>query len=141
MAAPAIPTQTLKYSIVVPCFNEQDNIGPLIREIITALDGLTSFEIIVVDDCSTDLSAQRLVELKEVLDFPFRVVVHSVNAGQSAAICTGADMASGQWLATLDGDGQNDPADIPLLIAELEQIQARQEAPAAPPIICGYRKR
>jgi dolichol-phosphate mannosyltransferase len=140
MAASAIRTKTPKYSIVVPCFNEQDNIVPLVQEIIAVLNGDSNFELIVVDDCSTDLSAQRLVDLSDNLDIRLRILVHNENAGQSAAVYTGAQVAHGEWVATLDGDGQNDPADILRLIAELESIQSVQQTGEVAPIICGYRK-
>ena len=141
MAAPAIPTPTPQYSIVVPCFNEQDNIVPLVQEITDTVANQQKFEIIVVDDCSTDESVRRLIELKNKLDFNLRILTHPVNAGQSAAVCTGADAARGTWLITLDGDGQNDPADIPQLITELVHIQSDRPNDDAFPIICGYRKK
>jgi dolichol-phosphate mannosyltransferase len=106
-------------SVVVPVFNERDNVTPLINEITTALRGLTSFEIVYVDDCSRDDTLDVLARLKaEVAEL--RVIKHISQSGQSTAVRTGVKQARGEWIATLDGDGQNDPADIPKLLAERE---------------------
>lgn len=102
-------------SVVVPVRNEADNIVPLIEEIHAALDGRYEFEAIYVDDGSTDATAERLAAA--AARFPrLRVVTHAASCGQSTAIRTGAEAASGSWIVTLDGDGQNDPADIPALV-------------------------
>ncbi len=102
-------------SVVVPVRNEADNILPLIEEIHAALDGRFAFEGIYVDDGSTDATAARLVEARA--RFPWlRVLTHVESCGQSTAIRTGAEAARGAWIVTLDGDGQNDPADIPVLV-------------------------
>ena len=104
-------------SVVVPVFNEQDNVAPLVREIVAALRGKVAFEIVYVDDRSRDDTLAMLRGLKS--DVPeLRVLHHAVQSGQSTAIRTGVKAARGEWIATLDGDGQNDPADIPKLIAE-----------------------
>ena len=103
-------------SVVVPVHNERDNIVSLLTEIATALRGKHDFEIIYVDDCSRDDSLEVLRAAKG--QFPeLRVLRHLSQSGQSTAIRTGAKGAHGTWIATLDGDGQNDPADIPKLIA------------------------
>lgn len=132
--APATPSEP-RYSIVVPCYNEQDSIIALAEEILGVTGGDPAFELIVVDDCSTDDTRARLAAARAGLAGPLRIVAHAVNSGQSAAICSGVDAARGQWIITLDGDGQNDPADIPNLIRVLEA------APPAggQPIICGHR--
>jgi dolichol-phosphate mannosyltransferase len=107
----------LPLSIVVPVFNERDNVTPLINEITTALRGLTTFEIVYVDDCSRDDTLDVLKQLK--LEVPeLRVIKHISQSGQSTAVRNGVKAARGAWIATLDGDGQNDPADIPKLLAE-----------------------
>ena len=104
-------------SVVVPVFNEQDNVAPLVREIVAALRGLAAFEIIFVDDHSRDGTLAVLQALKA--DVPeLRVLQHAAQSGQSAAIRNGVKAARGAWIATLDGDGQNDPADIPTLLAQ-----------------------
>jgi dolichol-phosphate mannosyltransferase len=95
--------------------NEAGNIAPLITEIVTALSGVTPFEIIYVDDGSSDDTPAALTEA--LLAIPMlRVLRHARKSGQSTAIRTGVLAARGRWIATLDGDGQNDPADIPELL-------------------------
>ena len=110
-------------SVVVPVFNEQDNIAPLLAEIAAALRGQVDFEIVYVDDASSDGSGNALTAAKA--NYPeLRVLRHRVQSGQSTAIRNGVKAARGQWIATLDGDGQNDPADIPKLIAKRAQSLA-----------------
>ncbi|MGY3452492.1 glycosyltransferase family 2 protein [Bradyrhizobium sp. USDA 4353] len=107
-------------SIVVPVRNESGNITPLITEIAAALDGLWPYEIIYVNDGSTDDTAQRLAE--EMARRPnLRVLRHERSSGQSAAVRSGIRAARGGMVATLDGDGQNNPAFLPDLIAALEK--------------------
>ncbi|MFT4581799.1 MAG: dolichol-phosphate mannosyltransferase [Gammaproteobacteria bacterium] len=130
-----------RYSIVVPCFNEQDCIGPLVDEIVDAIGDDPNFELIIVDDGSSDQTVARLVAAREKMSVEFKLVVHGENSGQSAAMCTGIDVARGQWIATLDGDGQNDPRDIPKLIAELDKYLVAYPSVDTAPIICGHRKR
>lgn len=103
-------------SVVVPVKNESDNIAPLIDEIRSALDGHEDYEIVYVDDGSTDQTPDRLKEVYET-GAPLRVFRHRESCGQSAAIWTGVSHARGEIIATLDGDGQNDPADIPALLS------------------------
>ena len=103
-------------SVVVPVHNERDNILPLLTEIATALRGKADFEIVYVDDLSRDDTLAVLTRAKA--QFPeLRVLRHVAQSGQSTALRTGIKAARGTWIATLDGDGQNDPADIPKLIA------------------------
>jgi dolichol-phosphate mannosyltransferase len=105
-------------SVVVPVCNEAENVEPLVREIHAALS-LRDYEMIFIDDGSTDETAARLRGLKT--EFPaLRVLQHSFRSGQSAAVASGVRAARASWVATLDGDGQNDPADIPKLIAARE---------------------
>jgi dolichol-phosphate mannosyltransferase len=102
-------------SVVVPVFNERDNILPLLAEIATALRDRIDFEIVYVDDFSKDDSLAVLAAAK--VDYPeLRVIRHLAQSGQSTAIRNGVKAARGAWIATLDGDGQNDPADIPKLV-------------------------
>jgi dolichol-phosphate mannosyltransferase len=104
-------------SVVVPVFNEQDNVPPLVGEIVSALRGRIPFEIVYVDDHSRDGTLATLRRLKQ--DVPeLRVLHHVSQSGQSTAVRTGVRAARGTWIATLDGDGQNDPADIPKLLAQ-----------------------
>lgn len=104
-------------SIVVPVKNEAGNVAPLTAEIATAL-GAQAFELVYVDDGSTDATAAELQALKASHPW-LRVVAHDVSCGQSAAVRTGVAFASAPVVVTLDGDGQNDPAFIPLLIQAL----------------------
>ena len=107
-------------SIVVPVRNEAGNITPLITEIAAALDGLWPYEIIYVNDGSTDETAQRLAE-EMARRSNLRVLRHERSTGQSAAVRSGIRAAHGAMVATLDGDGQNNPAFLPDLIAALEK--------------------
>lgn len=103
-------------SVVVPVHDEADNLRPLIEEIAAALDGREIYEIVYVDDGSTDATPERLVALTR--EFPaLRVLRHKTCAGQSAAIASGVAAARAAVIITLDGDGQNDPADVPRLLA------------------------
>jgi dolichol-phosphate mannosyltransferase len=107
-------------SVVVPVFNERDNIPPLVAEIVAALRGVVPFEIVYVDDRSKDDSWQVLQQ--QMLAVPeLRALRHRRQSGQSTAIRTGVKAARAPWIATLDGDGQNDPADIPKLLAERDR--------------------
>ena len=107
-------------SVVVPVHNEEGNVAPLIGEIIAALRDVIPFEIVYVDDLSKDGTLARLTELKATTP-ELRVIRHLSNSGQSTAIRTGIKAARAPWIATLDGDGQNDPADIPRLLAERDR--------------------
>ena len=107
-------------SVVVPVYNEEGNVAPLVGEIVAALRGRCDFEIVYVDDLSRDGTLGVLRGLKAGVP-ELRVVRHLSNSGQSAAVRTGVKAARGAWIATLDGDGQNDPADIPRLLAERER--------------------
>lgn len=103
-------------SVVVPVFNERDNIPPLLAEIAAALRGRVDYEVIYVDDDSSDDS--RVVLASEKPAHPeLRVLHHLARSGQSTAIWNGVRAARSPWIATLDGDGQNDPADIAKLLA------------------------
>ena len=109
-------------SVIVPVKNEADNVLPLIEEIHAALDGRFDFELIYVDDGSSDATPQRLAEA--ATRFPrLRSIRHRESCGQSTAVATGVRAARHAWIATLDGDGQNDPADLPRLLAALSPAQ------------------
>ena len=108
---------TPQLSVVVPVHNEEDNVAPLVDEIVTALRGRIDFEIVYVDDASKDATLQRLRDLQATVP-ELRVIRHVSNAGQSTAVRNGVKAARAPWIATLDGDGQNDPADIPNLLAK-----------------------
>jgi dolichol-phosphate mannosyltransferase len=106
-------------SIVVPVRNEQDNVAPLIAEITAALEGRWPYEIIYVNDGSTDATPARLAELMQQRG-NLRRIDHAKSSGQSAAVRTGVRAARGGIVATLDGDGQNNPAFLPNLISAIE---------------------
>jgi dolichol-phosphate mannosyltransferase len=107
-------------SIVVPVRNEAENISPLVAEITAALDGRWNYEIIYVNDGSTDATAERLAAVKKRRR-NLREIRHAISAGQSAAVRSGVRAARGAIVATLDGDGQNDPVFLPDLIAAIER--------------------
>jgi dolichol-phosphate mannosyltransferase len=113
-------TEAVAVSIVVPVRNEAENIAPLIAEIAAALDGRWAYEIIYVNDGSTDATGERLAEVMKQRG-NLRQICHDRSSGQSAAVRSGVRAARGSIVATLDGDGQNDPAFLPDLISALQQ--------------------
>ncbi len=118
-------------SVVVPCHNEEGNVEALWAELRPVLEGLgREWEVIFVNDASTDGTLARLRALEAA--FPnVRVVVHAVNLGESAAQLSGFAAARGEFIATMDADLQNDPADLPRLLGALGQAGA----------VCGVRPR
>jgi dolichol-phosphate mannosyltransferase len=119
MSSPSSVPAGVRLSVVIPVCNEAQNVGPLASEIAAALATHRPFEIIFVDDGSTDTTAQAVRDAR-VHGIPeIRLIRHSQRSGQSVAVCTGVRAARAEWIATLDGDGQNDPADIPALLAAL----------------------
>jgi glycosyltransferase involved in cell wall biosynthesis len=125
----------MELSVVIPVRNEAPNVVPLVREIAAALDGTLDYEIIYVDDGSEDETAAVVSALAR--EAPrLRLVRHRRSFGQSTAIRTGVKAARAPWIATLDGDGQNDPADIPRLWG------MAQGALSEPPLlVAGHRAR
>jgi dolichol-phosphate mannosyltransferase len=121
-------------SVVVPVHNEGPNLTPLIEAISAALGGV-AHEIVYVDDGSTDDTRAILAGLAATLPTLVRVR-HAKPCGQSGAVITGVKSAKGRYIATLDGDGQNDPADIPALLAAIEEAEA---AGPLPVLIAGHR--
>lgn len=110
---------TFEIAVVVPVHNESENIRPLIEEIVAAMDGVADYEIVYVNDGSTDDTHQKLADM--LAEQPrLSVYAHETACGQSAAVATGVKRARARFIATLDGDGQNDPADIPALLAKLK---------------------
>lgn len=110
-------TDALKISVVIPMLNEEENVASLVAEIQAASTRCPIHEIVLVDDGSTDGTANAIRELKNK-DPRIKLVRHSVKSGQSAGLRTGIRAASGPLVVMLDGDGQNDPADIPALWEE-----------------------
>ena len=121
-------------SIVVPVHDEAENVAPLVAEIGGIADRIDLVEIIFVDDGSTDDTATRLAALRRSQP-RLRLLRHARRAGQSAAIRSGVRAARAPWIVTLDGDGQNDPADIPRLVA------AAAAAAPTPVLVGGLRTR
>ena len=127
-------------SVVIPVRNEAENILPLLAEIHAALEGRVEFEVVYVDDGSSDATPARLAEGQKL--YPrLRVLAHAESCGQSAALVTGFRAARGEWIATLDGDGQNDPADIPKLIAARDAAGGRASSTPVLQLVAGYRKK
>jgi len=122
-------------AVVVPVKNEADNILPLITEIEAALTGKLDFEIVYVDDGSDDGTPAVLDEARRAHPH-LKVVRHRTSCGQSQAIATGVRVATAPVIATLDGDGQNDPADIPALLERWRQADAAQRPKL---MIAGWR--
>ena len=125
----------MELSVIVPVKNEQENILPLLGEIHAALENRCEYEIIYIDDGSTDQTPAILAQALQT-SVRLRVLTHAQSCGQSAAVMSGVRVALGEWIATLDGDGQNDPADIPNLLAVAR-------APAQPvhlQLVAGWRK-
>jgi glycosyltransferase involved in cell wall biosynthesis len=121
----------VELSVVIPIRNEAPSLAELHRELTETLTGWgRPYELIVVDDGSTDESFETLARLQAV-DPRLRVIRLRRNFGQTAAFAAGFDHARGRYIVTMDGDLQNDPADIPTMIAELER---------GADIVCGWRK-
>jgi dolichol-phosphate mannosyltransferase len=103
-------------SVLIPAQNEAENVGPLLAEIRAALAGRYAYEVILVDDASQDETYACALGTGARIGCPLQVLRHDRVAGQSTAVMTAARHARGRYLVTIDGDGQNDPADIPDLI-------------------------
>jgi dolichol-phosphate mannosyltransferase len=116
---PSSDIAAIAVSVVVPVRNEAENIAPVIAEIAAALDGRWNYEIIYVNDGSTDATPERLASAMKSRP-NLREVRHATSSGQSAAVRSGVRAALGAIVATLDGDGQNNPAFLPALISAIE---------------------
>lgn len=123
-------------SVVVPVKDEEDNIDPLVGEICSALDGSYQYEIVYVDDGSSDETWGRLVALSQELP-QLKIIRHRKSYGQSNAIHTGVKAAHFSVIVTLDGDGQNDPADIPKLV----EVFKASKSPVDLQLVIGHRRK
>jgi dolichol-phosphate mannosyltransferase len=123
----------LELTVVIPVYNEVESIAPLLDEICGQLDGKLDYAIIVVDDGSTD-STPGVLQTSRQAHPRLRILRHRSCCGQSAAIATGVQAAGSPWIATMDGDGQNDPADILML------YRAMDKSPGTGMLVTGYRK-
>jgi len=130
------PGNVPEISLIIPFYNEAENIIALIDEINTVLSGRSNYEIVAVDDGSTDDTAAVLSRLVMEAKYPLRVIRHAANYGQSAAIHTGIQSARANWVVTLDGDGQNNPEDIFKLLEARSKSGIRDLQ-----LICGHRKK
>jgi len=106
----------MKLSVVLPVYEEQENIKPMMEALHSALSGI-SYEVIFIDDGSSDQTVNEILSLGRT---NVRLLVFSRNFGQTSAMAAGIDAAEGEYIATLDGDLQNDPADIPIMLKKLE---------------------
>ena len=121
----------LKISVVIPVYNEEENLEPLLEELFPVLTEIGSaFEVICVDDASTDGSLAVLQTLLTKYS-ELKIVRHRLNCGESAAEASGFANARGDWIVTMDADQQNDPADIPALLAAAVKADA----------VCGVRQK
>jgi len=119
----------MRYSVIIPLKNEEENIIDLINELEPIMHGLKSpWELICIDDGSTDSTLKILLDIAKQKAF-LRILSFDRNYGQSCAFDAGFKHAKGEWVITLDGDRQNDPADIPKLLTATSQGD----------LICGYR--
>jgi dolichol-phosphate mannosyltransferase len=121
-AAPQNAAPWPEVSVVVPVKNEQDNILPLVEEIHAAFASVCPFEIVYVDDGSDDQTPQVLENTKETYPM-LQIVRHAKSCGQSQAVATGVKFARGAVICTIDGDGQNDPVDLPTMVATLKEAE------------------
>jgi len=134
---PSAAREPPKYSVVITVYNEEGNIDPVLAELYPVMARLGEpFEVVYCDDASTDRTAERLRGARQRYA-SLRVVRHRDNGGKSRALWTAVDCARGEWLIMLDGDGQNDPADIPRLIAKLSEAGPG----SAPVMVAGTRRR
>ncbi len=116
-------------SVIIPVMNEEDNIKPLVSSVENALSGI-DFELIFIDDGSVDKTVERIqAENKNYIS----VVEFSRNYGQTSALAAGIQHAAGEYIATMDGDLQNDPSDIPMMLERIQQDKAD--------IVVGKRKK
>lgn len=136
MKDPSHRSSTPALSVVIPFHNEAENLEPLIAEVHAALTGRVAYELVCVDDGSSDGTAQAL-RAAQAANPQVRVLHHRNQCGQSTAVRTGVKAARALWVVTLDGDGQNDPADIPRLFEAVQD----PERPADLRLVMGKRQK
>jgi len=130
------PASAPELALVVPVSDEAENVAPVLEEVVATLQGAVDFEIIFVDDGSRDHSAERVLEAAAGRAF-IRLLQHPRRRGKSAALLTGIEAARAPWIATMDGDGQNDPADALALYRALREAAE----PGVALILAGSRRR
>lgn len=121
-------------SIVIAVFNEHENVASVCEDILKKLEPAAPFEVVWVDDGSTDSTAEILQGIADK-DPRVRLVRHGRRCGKSQAVRTGVLYAKGKWIATLDGDGQNEPSDLPPMLEKAAAVQGKS------PIVAGVRVR
>ncbi|MEJ5117051.1 glycosyltransferase family 2 protein [Gluconobacter cerinus] len=134
---PVRPSQTpVTLSIVMAVLNEADNILPVCQELAGVLDGFPeNTEILAIDDGSTDATVEKLLEARRQYLPNLRILSHPRRLGKSAALRTGATAAHGEWMATIDGDGQDDPSSI------IRMLELARSANSKPPLVVGVRRK
>lgn len=121
----------IKYSVVIPLKNEEENISDLIAELEPVMNALKApWELICIDDGSTDKTSEVLISLSNEKKY-MKLIFFKKNYGQSSAFQAGFKAAAGEFVITLDGDGQNDPADIPKVLKAIDQYD----------LVCGIRSK
>ncbi len=125
----------VELSVVLPAKNEQGNIGPLIAEIHQALNGHIEYEIVLTDDGSEDNTVAEAVASARQCRCQLKVLHHKISCGQSTAVYSAVRYASGRLIATLDSDGQNDPADLIPMLAAADLVRSPHFC------IAGYRQK
>lgn len=123
-----------RVSVVIAVLNEAESVRAVADEVLAAMEAVSPFEVVFVDDGSTDATPEILSALASA-DQRVRLVRHDRRCGKSQAVRTGVLAARAPWVATLDGDGQNDPADLP------EMLRLAWASPEAPPLVAGVRVR
>lgn len=126
------PQPTL--SLVIPAKDEQENIANLLTEAFTVMHDHPGFEVVLVDDGSGDQTLDTARQTATALGGCLTTIRHDQSIGQSGALATGVRQARGQWIVTMDGDGQNDPADIPALVQKASRLHVSDFC------IAGYRR-
>ncbi|KXV49117.1 glycosyl transferase [Gluconobacter albidus] len=127
--------QPIRLSVVMAILNEADNILPVCQELAETFGADPSIEILAIDDGSTDATVKKLLEARQTLLPRLRIISHPKRLGKSAALRTGITAAKGQWIATIDGDGQDDPSAI------LTMLERATSTPDAPPLVVGVRRK
>ncbi|WP_462151568.1 glycosyltransferase family 2 protein [Pseudoalteromonas xiamenensis] len=128
------PSNDFEVSVLIPAKNEAENIPSLVTEIHQSLHQHVTFEVVLVNDGSTDETARVFTETCESLNVPAQLISTEQSVGQSTALYIAGHNARAKWLVTIDGDGQNDPADIPNMVSEANSLQGSSDF-----CIAGYR--
>ncbi|MCT6838192.1 MULTISPECIES: glycosyltransferase family 2 protein [Bombella] len=128
-------------AVVITVFNESDNILPVCEELCTVLTDLPPAEVIIVDDGSTDTTQQKLLEAKVHLLPQLRIIVHPTRMGKSAALRSAIRAAHAPWIATMDGDGQDNPAFIQTMLAARHTYETTHGVKSPAPLIVGVRRK